>query len=281
MLFLILSILFSSSIFIVFKLFNTYNIHTLQAIVVNYFVALTIGLLSYKNEVIFFEIPNKTWFVGAVCLSILFISVFNIMAITAQKNGVTVAAVAGKMSVIIPVFFGVLVYHEKLSSWQITGVVLALIAVYLTTAKGEKKLSINHFLFPFLLFLGSGIIDTTIKYVQTNYVKNSELPLFTATIFGFSSIIGLIMLWFNKPKLQLKNVIAGLFLGIINYYSVYYLLHALATKAIFSGAIFTINNVSIVMLTTLLGVLLFKEKLNTKNWIGICFAIISIFLILK
>jgi len=47
MLYLLLSVLFSSAIFIVFKLFDTYKINTLQAIVFNYFTAFTIGILSH------------------------------------------------------------------------------------------------------------------------------------------------------------------------------------------------------------------------------------------
>jgi len=46
-----------------------------------------------------------------------------------------------------------------------------------------------------------------------------------------------------------------------------------------SATIFTINNVAIVMLSTILGILFFKEKLTYKNWIGITMAILSIFLV--
>ena len=46
-----------------------------------------------------------------------------------------------------------------------------------------------------------------------------------------------------------------------------------------SSGIFTVNNVSIVVLSTLLGILFFKERLLVKNWIGIGLAVVSIFLI--
>ena len=48
------------------------------------------------------------------------------MAITSQKNGVSVAAVAGKMAVIIPVLFGVLLYKEHLTPQKILGISFAL-----------------------------------------------------------------------------------------------------------------------------------------------------------
>ena len=83
------------------------------------------------------------------------------MAMTSQKNGVSVASVAGKMSVVIPVFFGIFLYNESFSFLKITGIFIVLIAVYLTSFKEEKSISQkNTLLFPVLLFLGSGTIDT-------------------------------------------------------------------------------------------------------------------------
>ena len=279
MIYLLFSIFFSSLIFIVFKLFDKYQINTLQAIVVNYVVACSIGLISYSGKIQVSIINQKPWFIGAIVLSILFISVFNVMAKTAQNNGVTVASIAGKMSVIIPIIFGVILYQEKLSTIQISGIVLALIAVYLTTTKGGDLLQKNQFIFPILLFIGSGIIDTSIKYIQLNYVIDSELPYFMGTVFCFACIIGLCILFTQKRTFQSKSIIAGLILCLINYYSIYFLLKALDTKNLLSATVFTVNNVAIVMFTTLLGIILFKEKLNIKNWIGIGVAILSILLI--
>lgn len=279
MIYLLLSVLFSSAIFVVFKLFDKFNINTLQAIVVNYFTAFCVGIFSYQENINFTSIPNKPWYIGAIILSCLFISVFNLMALTSQKNGVSVASVAGKMSIVIPVLFGIYLYDENLTIQKIIGIILALFAVFLTTSKGGATVKKGSFLFPILLFLGSGIIDTLIKYIQTSYVSDSELPLFSAILFLQAGLLGIIVFLLKPTKIYGKNIIAGVLLGIINYYSIIYLLKALNHKTMGSAEIFTINNVAVVMLTTLVGLLLFKEKLILKNWIGISIAIISILLI--
>ncbi len=279
MIYLLLSVLFSSAIFVVFKLFDKFNINTLQAIVVNYFTAFCVGIFSYQENINFTSIPNKPWYIGAIILSCLFISVFNLMALTSQKNGVSVASVAGKMSIVIPVLFGIYLYDENLTIQKIIGIILALFAVFLTTSKGGATVKKGSFLFPILLFLGSGIIDTLIKYIQTSYVSDSELPLFSAILFLQAGLLGIIVFLLKPTKIYGKNIIAGVLLGIINYYSIIYLLKALNNKTMGSAEIFTINNVAVVMLTTLVGLLLFKEKLILKNWIGISIAIISILLI--
>ena len=280
MLYLLLSVLFSSAIFIIFKLFDTYKINTLQAIVFNYFTAFTIGILSHESAVKFVELPSKPWFIGAIVLSLLFISVFNVMAITSQKNGVSVAAVAGKMAVIIPVLFGVLLYKEHLTPQKTLGIVLGLCAVYFITKKSKSNNTHKaSLIFPILLFLGAGIIDTTIKYVQINYVSSSDTNLFSGIVFGLAGLFGIFVYCIKPSPITLKNGIAGVILGIVNYYSIYYLLKVLDIKNISSAVVFSINNVTIVALCTLLGLFIFKEKLTPKNWIGIGIAIISILLI--
>ena len=77
----------------------------------------------------------------------------------------------------------------------------------------------------------------------------------------------------------MKNVIGGIALGIVNYASIYFLLKALQFEGLESSTIFTVNNVAIVMLSTLIGLVLFREKIYVKNWIGIFIAIISIVLV--
>jgi drug/metabolite transporter (DMT)-like permease len=284
LIYLILSILASTAIFVVFKLFERFKINTLQAIVINYIIACCCGLLSYEGTINISETSSSKWFLGAILLGFLFISVFNLMALTAQRHGLSVASVAGKMSVMIPVVFGIHVYAESISVQKIFGIVLALIAVYLTAIKAKSSINIRQSLWlPFLLFLGSGVIDTSIKYLETTYVPENGIPIFSATIFGCAAIIGILILIIMKLKntfvFNVKNIFGGIILGIINYYSIFFLLRALQFEGLESSMLFTVNNVAIVMVSTLVGLLLFKESISKKNWFGISLAIISILLV--
>ncbi len=284
MLYLALSVLFSSLIFVIFKLFSVYKINTLYAIIVNYMVAFVVGVLFYQGEVTLNEVPQKSWFWGTLLLGCLFIVVFNLMAATAQRVGVSVASVATKMSLVVPVLFGVLVYREQLSPLQVVGIVMALGAVYFASVKGKSMtLGRSSLWLPVLVFLGSGIIDTSLKYVQEAHIKADEFPLFSATVFGAAATVGLLLLIsksIKEPlKLGFKNILGGIALGVPNYFSIYYLLHALQHPSLSSAAVFTINNVAIVMFSTLLGIALFKEHISPRNWGGIALAVISIILV--
>ena len=267
-----------------FKLFERYKINTLQAIVANYITACICGVLSYESAIDTTEIINSQWFLGAILLGFLFIAIFNLMALTAQRNGLSVASVASKMSVVIPVVFGIYAYNESLGFQKTSGILLALVAVYLTAIKSKSSLSIRQGLWlPFLLFLGSGIIDASIKYLETTYVSPNGIPIFSATIFGCAAIIGLLILIYKATtktfNFEIKNVLGGIILGIINYYSIFFLLKALQYEGLESSTLFTVNNVAIVMVSTLVGLLLFKESISKKNWFGITLAIVSILLV--
>ncbi len=284
MIYLALSVLSSSLIFVVFKLFTRYKVETLVAIVVNYIVACSAGLLFYKGDVSLSEIPEKSWFSGTVALGLLFILVFNLMAATAQKVGVSVASVATKMSLVIPVLFGVTVYHEELGPLKIIGIILALAAVYFTSAK-DKSVTLRKasLLLPLSVFLGSGIIDTSIKYIQEFHIKEDDYPIFSATVFAAAAVTGILFIGIKsikKPiKINLRNIMGGIALGIPNYFSIYFLLRALQHDSLNSASVFTINNVAIVMFSTLLGIVIFKEHISVKNWSGIGLAVISILLV--
>lgn len=279
-----LSILFSSLIFIVFKLLSIYKINTLYAIVVNYVTACTTGLIFYKGGVVPAEILHRPWFLGTLMLGALFIIVFNLMAATSQKIGISVASVATKMSLVIPVVTGLLLYGERLTLPQILGIVLALTAVYFVSIR-DRSVVLDKKLFwlPLLVFLVSGIMDASIKYMEALYLGKNEFPLFSAMAFGSAAVTGIVYILAKRStrttRIRPKDVIGGIALGVPNYFSIYYLLQALQHKSLESAVIFTINNVGVVLLSTLLGIILFKEVISPKNWMGIGLAVVSIVLV--
>lgn len=287
MIYLILSILISSSLYVIFKLFDVFKVNTFQAIVINYIVAFVIGYGYSDVKMSLSVIPQQDWFYGALILGFLFITIFNVMAITSQRNGLSVASVSGRMAVVIPIVFGIVMYNETVSVVKVIGIILALVAVYLTSVKSNqsKRFEGSSLLLPIILFLGSGAIDTLLKYTELNFVPEESVSIFSAYIFGIAFVFGMLFLGYQiiikKEKFELKSIIGGIALGIPNYFSIEFLIRALKIKGIESSVLFTINNVSIVLLTTLFGLFLFKEKLENKNWLGILIAIVSILLITK
>lgn len=205
------------------------------------------------------------------------------MAKSSQINGVGVTSVATKMSLVIPVLFSVLYYKDVLSIFQVLGIFLALVAVYLASMQQNVQLNKRYLWLPLMVFLGSGIIDTSIKFFQEGYLQDSEYPIFSSTVFGAAALSGFVFLGstrLKKPiKFNFKSILGGICLGVPNYFSIFFLLRALNHETINSSSIFTLNNVAIVLFSNLLGIVLFKEHLSSKNWLGVVLAVISIVLV--
>lgn len=283
---LIWSIGCSSLIFVVFRLYRTYGVSTFHAIVVNYLTAFCTGLLLYRGPVGLSDIPAQPWATGALLLGVLFIVIFNLMARTSQQLGVSVASVATKMSLVIPVLAGLILYGEQLNPMKVAGIATALAAVFFASLKNDRRhlqRDLRIFILPFLVFTGSGIIDSSIKYLEATRVPGPDFPVFSAALFGFAALTGLGILLIRSPADLLqwnpRNILGGVALGVPNFFSVYFLLRALQFEGLNSASLFTLNNVSIVMLTTLLGILLFRETMSRGNWVGIGLAVTSILLI--
>ena len=112
---------------------------------------------------------SSAWFIG-----FLFIAVFLLTSHVIHTSGITVASVVSKMSVVIPVVAGIFLYSEKLNSVKTSGILLALIAVFLINIQRNpqqlKKASASVIFLLVVYFLGSGLVDTSIKYAQANLI---------------------------------------------------------------------------------------------------------------
>jgi drug/metabolite transporter (DMT)-like permease len=287
MIYLLLSIIASSFLVLSFKYFERFKIDNFQAAVCNYIVASGLGFALNMDEIHGMVTFTQNWMLFSVLLGLLFISMINIIAITAQKNGVSVATVATKTSLIIPVFLAMYLYEDRLSLLQGVGIVLAILSVILVAHK-DQNTSVGQktkqpLLLPGILFIATGIADTLIKYAQVKYIKPADFGLFISVLFGVAALTGTIVvlcqILFKGKKIALKNLVGGSILGIINYGTLIFLLKTLDETPFESAVIFPLNNMGVVLFSALMAVLVFKEKLSLINKSGIAIAVIAIALI--
>jgi drug/metabolite transporter (DMT)-like permease len=282
--FLLASILCATFIFLVFKGFERFSINTRYGIIVNYLSAALVGVLLYPGQFNAHTLFNPSWIWHSIALGLLFIFTFNLIALTSQKMGVSAASVATKMSLIIPVILAVILHGEQLDAFNIIGVITALAAVFLASQKPAQQLKNNSsIILPLAVFVCSGIIDASLNFMGESYVANDDYPLFSSGIFTSAAIFGALYEVLKKGEIKktpsFKDLAGGIMLGVPNFFAVYFLMKALQVNDLSSASVFTLNNVSVVLLTTLLGILFFKERLTAKNWIGVLLAVCSILLV--
>ena len=231
---------------------------------------------------------GQTWVGFAIFLGIVFISIFYLMAITTQRLTVAVSSMASKMSLVLPVLFSLLILGKGADSFDglnYTGLSLAFLAIFMTgytgKAAGEQQTSsgMQVWLLPLAVFLGSGLIDIVINYSNTHYVTEAIKPLFPVVSFGTAAVVGTILLLSKKIALKRRNIIAGIVLGVPNYFSIFFIFEALSAYDNNGAMVYPVLNIGIITLSAVMGVLLFRERLSLINWLGLVVAALAIVLI--
>lgn len=283
--YLLLSIISSTCIFLIFKQFQKFGINNFQAIVVNYITAALCALFANGGYSGSIQSDSNEWIYIAIFTGVLFISMFNIIAITTQKIGVSVASVATKVSLIIPVILAIYLYGDTLNILKVAGITIALLSVALTFYKPGYKLSKSRkiIVLPIILFLGTGLLDTILKYTQERVISAEDFNRFSTVLFAVAGTIGFVVAGLNimiyKTKFSIKSVYAGVLLGLPNYGSIYFLLQAFENSGMKSSVLFPVNNISIVVFSALTAIVFFKEKVSKLNMLGILLALLSIAII--
>jgi len=290
MIFLVLSIATSTLISLLFKWFKGKELNMLQVLIGNYITCVLCGVAYEAIYHNFTVAPSNDWIWLGALLGIIFITGFYAIAKTVQQFGVTIATVSTKMSVAISVVGAFIFFNETATALKITGVVLALFAVYLSAKTTSSKNSTNETLvvkgsiwLPIFVFLSSGLIEISLKHAQLNLLGANDINLFTTLIFLSAGVLGLGLLIVNlfrkKTTISGKSIGWGLLLGIPNYASIFFLLTLLDQPGWESSMVYPVNNIGIILLSALLAMFLFAEKMNKYNVVGFVLGIIAILLL--
>jgi len=275
---LLCSILASTSIFVLFKLFPKFKIDTFQAIVFNYFTACICGFALYGDSWSNVAWSDINWLYAALICGVLFISLFVLMGKSSQINGVAITSVAVKMSMAISAIF--IGFGESFGILKITGIVMAIIGVLLVSFDKSSSKQKPVIWMLLVLFFGSGMLDFVLNFVQKYMLTNLTAALFSAIGFGIAGFFGVIMLvnsvFRKQTQLSLKNVFAGICLGIPNFFSIYLLITAYSSTGWSDSTVLAVVNVSIVITSAILGFIAFKEALSKQKLLGLVCSILAI-----
>ncbi len=296
MIYLLLCILCSVLLFLAFRSYKSFKINTLQAVVVNYYVCVITGWITFgKTSQLAFISFDTPWFKYTLMLGAAFMLIFFLIALTTQLVSVTVGSLASKTSLVIPVVFSLYVFktQQKTFDWiNYAGLALALAAIVLSTIKKNngdevKKAASNangrNFLLAFLVFLLTGLSDTSINYLNYAYIRPETNAIFLILLLGTAALTGtlfvMVRVLTGKDKLLLRNLVGGIYLGVPNFFSLYFLLKALSAFNNDGAFIFPILNIGIILFSSLLAIILFKERLSSLNKAGIVVAMLAMFCI--
>jgi len=287
MIYLLFAIAASTLILVSFKVFERLGIDSFTAITVNYIIGALFGFNYINWNVSAAGILLSDWFPLSALTGVILISGFVLFSLSAQKAGVAITAISSRMAVIISVILGILIFGDSAGIVKISGICLAILAFYLTLKKGKnERPPLSIMLLPLAVFLFMGLNDVILKVTQYYFIGNSnenEMVSYAATSFLFGFLLGIPVAgyrYFVKHQpVKIKALGAGIILGLLNWFSTYYLLKGLAVMEV--SVFIPLLNISVVTISSLIGFFIFREKLSLINRIGIATAIIAIIFIAR
>lgn len=309
MIFLLLTIGLTTALIIAFKVFDRLGIDTTTAIVANYWTCVACGSIA-AGSLMSGGFPvseaslQKGWAVPAILLGSLFYALFNLIGWCTVRAGVAATSVANKLSMTIPVAASVWLYGEELNAGKIAGILLALPAVYFTTrsqrevgVEGLKAAPGAVLLGLAVVFIGSGIADSAVKWTEATHLTNpAEHPAYLVHVFLAAACIGTVTLFLRGVRMRrtmstsseqprradtrLKSVLGGIALGVPNYFSIFTLIRLLQQKDFLqSSAAIPVVNIGVVVISTLAAVVFFSEKLGRTRLLGLALSVTALLLI--
>ncbi len=275
MIFLILAILCSSLISIIMRISSDNVKGKLSMLAANYAVCSLCGAIYTGFDII--PITNDIGKVSGfgVINGVLYLVSFLLLQLNTAKHGIVLSSIFMKLGLLVPIVLSVLFFNEIPSAIQIAGFIIAVIAIILINLK--KGSSIKNFgisLILLLLFGGSAdAMSKVYEYLGPEPLTNQFLFFTFATAF----IICLTLVILKKEKPAIKDILFGALIGIPNFFSSKFLISALTTiPAVVTYPTFS---VATILLVTLVGVMVFKEKLTKKQWLALSLIIISLILL--
>lgn len=202
-----------------------------------------------------------------------------------SEGPVALTSLIGNCAFIIATWFGVFYSNETILPLQFIGMVVIVIALIMCIKpkKGSEKLTIKWFVWCSAFFFAGGLLGIFNKIFGKSDVSNQvNSMMMVASVVSAVLFIGLAYFVNNvskceKPQIYKKSLSYVVSCGIVG--CVYIRINLWLAGVIPSVIFFPISNGANVLLSTLLGWLLFKEKFNKIQLIGIFTGLGAILLI--
>ncbi|WP_426095777.1 EamA family transporter [Flavobacterium sp. DSR2-3-3] len=278
MLFLILSIICSVTVGVLFKFARRYSVSPIQIVAWNYVFALVLCYFFFSPDLT--NLGTSAPWAIYIPIGILLPSIFLFLAASIKQVGIVKTDAAQRLSLFIPILAAWLLFNEDFNILKITAFLIGFPALLLILAKPSEKTE-NKWIYPAVVLLGFGIIDILFKQIALYTSLPYTTSLFVVFGIALSIMIGTVLyhVIVTKTPLQLKNIIFGGLVGVFNFGNILFYLKAHKAFAENPSTVFAGMNMGVIVIGSLVGIFVFKEKLTKMNYAGLFLALIAIVLI--
>lgn len=267
MLYLLLAILCTASVSILIKLSGKYSESGYGVFFVNYLLC-TLGTflmlpggLSLSSEGMSFSLML------GVISGFFYLACFSLINKNMNLNGLVMTSIFNKLSVIGPVITAVLIFRESPGAAQIIGFLLCMAAiVYIDSEKGMRTESSGKGKLWLTVLLIVGAFTDSLTVVYNKVGADSLKDCYIFVTFFSAAVISGILTWGRHERIRLLTVFFGILVGVPNLFSTKCLL--LAMRSIPASVVYPAFSAGGIIITTVIGILVFKEEMNRRKAVG-------------
>ena len=266
MIYLILAILSSASIAVLMRQSNQKVSGGTGMVAVNYLMCLVLSAAFAGVDNLFPRTASlgQTLGLGAVN-GLLYLMGFVMLQVSIRKNGVVLSTIFMKLGLLVPMVLAVVAFGEKPEMLQIFGFFLALAAILVINYEktGEKSKSAGYLVLLILLGGGGDAMSKVFEAVGDSAMEDCFL-LYT---FASALILCLLLVLLQKQKIGKWEWLYGMLIGVPNFLCARFLLKSLSDVP--ATIAYPTFSVATLLTVTLAGVVLYRERLKKKQWIGV------------
>lgn len=297
-----MAIICSSSIALIFKFSEGNNLNRYVVTTANYLMAFLISFIFIINQSInFFDFEganfsesfrevvlggngifniqaSQLWatIVGVIAGIFFFVS-FIYYQKSVRENGAGLAGTFGKLGILIPMLFAIIIWQEYPTSLQWSGIILAILSIVLVNfpfnRNWKKALRLNLI----LLFIYGGFAEFTNKIFQQYAITDYKM-LFLFWVFFSAFLISLIYTLIKTDSLPgYKELGIGFLVGIPNLFSSFFLINAL--NHLKTAVVFPIFSAGSIVLIVIASFFIFGERMERKEALSVVMTVIALVLV--
>ena len=273
---LILSILSSGLIALIMRFGSARVKNPLGMLLANYLVCTALGVFYTDFQL---YLPQTAGYFPMLGMSLLngaiYLGAFVMYQRVTMKSGIVLASIFMKLGLLVPMVLSVFLFREYPNTLQILGFLLAVFSIFLINySKDATKSRLNLGLIPLLLLGGSADAMSKVYQVLGTEALSNQFLFFT---YGTALVLCSCLMLLRKGHFGLQEMLYGGLIGIPNFFCTKFMLAALNTvPAVVAYPTFS---VSTMLLVTLVGIVLFREKLNKHQWCALGIILISLALL--
>lgn len=269
---LLLAILSSALVSLTMRLSETKIQNSLSMLAVNYVMC---AFLSWVYTGLAEPwAGSSTVFLGGIN-GVLYLAGFVLLQRNIRSNGVVLSSTFIKLGLLVSMVVSVVFFGERPGALQWLGFFLAVAAIVLMNFRpGEGKAGNMAGLILLLLAGGGGDAMSKVFEVLGDPAGGDHFLLWTF-LAALVLCVGLCIR--NKEKVVKWAVLFGLLIGIPNFFSAKFLLGAL--NQIPAVIVYPVYSVATILTVTITGVLVFREKLENRQWTALGIILLALVLL--